>query len=144
MKNFIKFYNVTIFYDKKLVLLVDIFVKFVLMDSKITSALGDPLEVTKKEIGPAQSKTSIDSVFDVYNDPAMKSALDVLPLLGKHKEITLRAKGDSIPNAVAIANIITMTILKGNSKIQKITVSSEPIQELGKTLSSIEITLRKI
>ncbi len=144
MKNFIKFYYVRNFYDKKLGLLFDIFVEFVLMDSKIISALGEPLEVSKKEIGPGQSKTSIDSVFDVYNDPAMKSALDVLPLLGKHKEITLRAKGDSIPNAVTIANIITMSILKGNSKIHKITVSSEPIQELGKTISNIEITLRKI
>ena len=54
------------------------------------------------------------------------------------------SKGDSIPNAVTIANIITMTILKENSKIHKITVSRESIQELGKTLSSIEITLRKI
>jgi DNA-binding protein len=44
---------------------------------------------------------------------------------------------------VAVANIITENILKGNSKIYRITVDSEPIHEMGRTLSNIEIILRK-
>jgi DNA-binding protein len=73
----------------------------------------------------------------------MQSALDILSILGNHKEVTIRAKGNSIPNAVAVANIITENMLKGNSKIHKITVDSEPIQELGRAISNIEIILKK-
>ncbi len=102
------------------------------------------MEETKEREGQEQTKTSIDSVVDIHNDPIMQSALDILSILGKHKEITIRAKGNSIPNAVAVANIITENMLKGNSKIHKITVDSEPIQELGRAISNIEIILKKI
>jgi len=102
------------------------------------------MEETNEGKGQEQTKISIDSVIDIHNDPIMQSALDALSILGKYKEITIRAKGNSIPNAVAVANIITENMLKGNSKIHKITVDSEPIQELGRALSNIEIILKKI
>jgi len=101
------------------------------------------MEETKEGNGLEQTKTSIDLVFDIHNDPIMQSALDILSILGNHKEITIRGKGNSIPNAVAVANIITENMLKGNSKIYKITVDSEPIQELGRSQSKIEIILKK-
>ena len=102
------------------------------------------MEEINEENGQEQIKTSEDSVIEIRSDPVMQSALDAISVLGKFGEITIRSKGNSIPNAVAVANIITDNILKGNSKIQKITVDSEPIQELGRTLSNIEIILRKI
>jgi len=102
------------------------------------------MEETKEGRGQEQTKTSIGSIFDIYNDPIMQSALDILSILGKHNEVTIRAKGNSIPNAVAVANIITENMLKGNSKIHKITVDSEPIHELGRASSNIEIILKKI
>ena len=101
------------------------------------------MEETKKGSGQEQTKTLIESVIDIHNDPIMQSALDILSVLGKHNEVTIRAKGNSIPNAVAVANIITENMLKGNSKIHKITVDSEPIQELGRASSNIEIILKK-
>ncbi len=101
------------------------------------------MDETKELSGQEQTKTSNESVFDIHNDPIMQSALDILSILGKHKEITIRANGNSIPNAVAVANIITENMLKGNSKIHKITVDSEPIQELGRAISNIEIILKK-
>ena len=101
------------------------------------------MEETKEGSGQEQTKTLIESVIDIHNDPIMQSALDILSILGKHKEVTIRAKGNSIPNAVAVANIITENMLKGNSKIHKITVDSEPIQELGRASSNIEIILKK-
>jgi len=101
------------------------------------------MEETKEGSGQEQTKTSIESVIDIHNDPIMQSALDILSVLGKHNEVTIRAKGNSIPNAVAVANIITENMLKGNSKIHKITVDSEPIQELGRASSNIEIILKK-
>lgn len=102
------------------------------------------MEETKDENGQEQIKTSNDSVIVIYDDPVMQSALDAISVLGKYGEITIRSKGNSIPNAVAVANIITENIMKGNSKIHKITVDSEPIHELGRTLSNIEIILKKI
>ena len=102
------------------------------------------MEETKEDNGQEQIEISADSVIVIHNDPVMESALDAISIFGKHKEITLRARGNSIPNAVAVANIITENILKGNSKIQKITVDSEPIQEMGRTQSNIEIILTKI
>jgi len=101
------------------------------------------MDETKERSGQEQTKTSNESIFDIHNDPIMQSALDILSILGKYKEITIRAKGNSIPNAVAVANIITENMLKDNSKIHKITVDSEPIQELGRAISNIEIILKK-
>ncbi len=101
------------------------------------------MEEIKEENGQEQIKTSEDSVIVIYSDPVMQSALDAISVLGKHGEITIRSKGNSIPNAVAVANIITENIMKGNSKIHKISVDSEPIQELGRTLSNIEIIIKK-
>ena len=102
------------------------------------------MEEIKEENGQELIKTPTDSVIVIYDDPVMESALDALAIIGKNKEIILRAKGKSIPNAVAVALIITGNFLKGNSKILKITVDSEPIQELGGAVSNIKIILRKI
>jgi len=83
------------------------------------------------------------SVFDVHNEPVMIEAFNVVSLLGKYKKAILRAKGNSIPNAVAIANIITEKMLKGNSKIDKILVDSEIPAGYGRMLSTIEIVILK-
>ena len=101
------------------------------------------MEETKDGAGHEQTATSRDTIIEIHNDPVMQLALDALSIIGKYKEITLKAKGNSIPNAVAVANIITENMLKGNSKIHKIIVDSEPIHELGGTKSNIQITIRK-
>jgi len=83
------------------------------------------------------------TVFIVEKKPVMLEVVDVLTMLSKSKKAILRAKGDSIPNAVAIANIITEKVLKGNSKIDKISVDTEGAVGIGKMLSTIEIVLMK-
>jgi len=102
------------------------------------------MEEIKEENGQEQIKTSEESVIVIHNEPVMQTALDAISVLGKHGEIYLKAKGNSIPNAVAVANIITENIMRGNSKIQNIIVDSEPIQEVGRALSNIEIIIKKI
>ena len=101
------------------------------MESKSKTTSSESIEKTK------------DAVIDIYDDPVMQTAINVLPIVGKHQEITLRASGNSISNAVTVALIITESILKGNSEILKITVGSEPIKELGGIHSTIEIILKK-
>ena len=114
-----------------------------MLKSTIPSNLAMRTETNEKN-SLEQPKTTEDSVFEVHNDPIMESVLEVLSVIGKHKEITIRGKGKSIPNAIAVALIITEKMMKGNSKIHKITVDSEPVRELGQALSNIEIVLRKI
>jgi archaea-specific DNA-binding protein len=83
------------------------------------------------------------TIFNIHQKPVMLEVVDVLSLLGKLKKATLRAKGESIPNAVAVANIITEKMLKGHSNIQKISVDTEGAAGIGKMLSTIEIILTK-
>ncbi len=82
-------------------------------------------------------------IYNVHNDPVMIEAINVLSLLGASKKAILRAKGNSIPNAVAIANIITEKMLKGNSRVENILVDTEMPAGIGKMLSTIEIVLLK-
>ena len=74
----------------------------------------------------------------------MQSAIEILPILGNKKKIILRAVGDSIPNAVAVANIITEKMLHGNSKVQKIKLDTVAAAGIGRMTSNIEIILIKI
>ena len=81
------------------------------------------------------------TVFEIYKEPLMTKALGLIPSLCSSKEITLKAKGNSITNAVSIANIITNNLLKGKAKISKATVDSDPLVKMGSLLSTIEIVL---
>lgn len=102
-------------------------------------------DTNKQEVSSTVVDPPKDSsvCFTVHNEPVMIDALNVVSLLGKTNKAILRARGNSIPNAVAIANIVTEKMLKGNSKIQKIVVDSEDITGMGKMLSTIEIVLQK-
>ena len=102
------------------------------------------MEEIPKQDGQEQTKKLDDSVIAIGNDPVMQSALNVLSLLGNKNQVLLRAKGNAIPNAVAVANIITEKMLNGNSKIGKITLDTESAAGIGKMTSTIEIILNKI
>jgi len=84
-----------------------------------------------------------DFVYYVGNEPVMQIAVDLIPKIGKGEKLILKAKGHSIPNAVAVANILTEKLLKGTSKIQKILVDSETPEGMGRMLSTIEIIISK-
>ena len=102
-------------------------------------------ETKQEELGANNDDVSDDSkfVFEVYNNPVMKDTIDVLERLGSQSKIILKAKGKSIPNAVAIANIITEKMMKGNSMIHDIILDSEMKKEMGSMISTIEIILVK-
>lgn len=104
------------------------------MDDSEQINLSSTISEVKKEQLP---------IFIVRNEPVMIEAINVITLLGKTNKAILRAKGNSIPNAVAIANIITEKMLKGNSKIQNIVLDTDMPAGIGKMLSTIEIVLLK-
>jgi len=84
-------------------------------------------------------------VFVIREEPVMECALDVLMDLGNSGQITLVAKGNAIPTAVAVANVVTENMMKGNSKIVDISVDSENGSgKYGMTLiSTIKIIIAK-
>jgi len=91
---------------------------------------------------PSQAPAQ-DFIFYVKNDSVMRNAVDLIPHFGKTENVILRARGRSIPNAVAIANILTEKMLRGKSKIQKITVDSELPEGMERMISNIEIIISK-
>ena len=102
------------------------------------------MEETSEPHGQEQTAKSENTIINIGNDPIMESAIDVLTVLGNKNKVILKSKGNSIPNAVAIANIITEKMLKGNSKIQKIILDTEEAAGIGNMTSTVEIILNKI
>ena len=99
--------------------------------------------MTSEENHQSTSIEEYDSnVIHVKNEPVMQTALNLLNEFSTMKKIILVAKGEQIPNAVAVANIITENMLKGNSKIDDILLDSE-INNENLMLSNIKITLLK-
>jgi DNA-binding protein len=90
-----------------------------------------------------QSERADKDSFFIKDESVMKSALDVITEISLNKRIVLKAKGDLIPNAVAVANIVTENMLKGNSSIQNIKLDSVISEEDGQMISNIQITILK-
>jgi len=95
-----------------------------------------------QEVERSENNVDKDSYF-VKDESVMTSALEVLTKISSNNRIVLMAKGDLIPNAVAVANIVTENMLKGNSSIQDIKLDSVISNESGQMTSNIEITLLK-
>jgi|TARA_B100001750_G_scaffold144390_1_gene115259 DNA-binding protein len=92
------------------------------------------------------SNSTIDYTIEKFlisNEPVMKIAIDVLEILGKINKLTMKGSGESCPPTVAVANIITQNMLKGKTKIDKILVDSEVLDD-GRLISIIEVTITKI
>ena len=95
-----------------------------------------------QEVERSENNLDKDSYF-VKDESVMASALDVLTALSASKRVVLMAKGNLIPNAVAVANIVTENMLKGNSKIDNIKLDSVISEEDGQMISNIEIIVIK-
>ena len=95
-----------------------------------------------QKVERSENNLDKDSYF-VKDESVMASALDVLTALSATKRVVLIAKGNLMPNAVAIANIVTENMLKGNSKIEDIKLDSVISEEDGQMISNIEIVVIK-
>jgi DNA-binding protein len=100
-------------------------------------------EITEPH-GHEQTEKSDETKIEIGNYPVMESALDVMTILGKNKKVYLYSRGNSIPNAVAVANIITEKMMNGNSKVEKITLDTVAAAGIGDMTSTIEIILIRI
>ena len=89
-----------------------------------------------------QKQILTETIFEIGKEPNLVKALELAYPLSKSGEITLKAKGEFIPNAITVANILTQRILKDKCKVHKVTVDSEPIVSMGSFNSVIEIVLK--
>ena len=81
--------------------------------------------------------------MNIGNDPVMLTAVDVVSKLMNQNKISLKARGNSIPNAVAVANIITEKMLVGSTKIEKINLDTVSEAGIGNMTSTVEIIIKK-
>ena len=95
------------------------------------------MEEINEPIGQEQT------IINIGNDPVMLTAVDVLSKLMIKNQIILKARGQSIPNAVAVANIITEKMLKDNSTVEKINLDTVAEAGIGNMISTVEIIIKK-
>ena len=85
--------------------------------------------------------TSNDIIIDVRFEPVMQVVADILQMFLKGKRLILKAAGNAIPNAVAIANILLENMLKNDIHVENITVDSDAPPGIGMMTSTIQIIL---
>ena len=81
--------------------------------------------------------------INIGNDPVMLTAVDVVSKLMNQDKVILNARGNSIPNAVAVANIITEKMLVGSTKVEKIKLDTLEEAGIGSMTSTAQIIIKK-
>ena len=81
--------------------------------------------------------------INIGNDPVMLTAVDVVSKLMNQDKIILKARGNSIPNAVAVANIITEKMLVGSTKVEEIKLDTLEEAGIGNMTSTVQIFIKK-
>ena len=81
--------------------------------------------------------------INIGNDPVMLTAVDVVSKLMNQDKIILKARGNSIPNAVAVANIITEKMLVGSTKVEEIKLDTLEEAGIGNMTSTAQIFIKK-
>ena len=90
-----------------------------------------------------EPKGQEQTIINIGNDPVMLTAVDVVSKLMIQNKIILKARGNSIPNAVAVANIITEKMLVGRTKVEKINLDTVAEAGIGDMTSTVEIIIKK-
>ena len=81
--------------------------------------------------------------INIGNDPVMLTAVDVVSKLMNQDKVILKARGNSIPNAVAVANIITEKMLVESTKVEKIKLDTLEEAGIGSMTSTVQIIIKK-
>ena len=90
-----------------------------------------------------ESKGLEQTEIQIGNDPVMLTAVEVVSKLMIHNKVSLKARGNSIPNAVAVSNIIIEKMLVGSTKIEKINLDTVAKAGIGDMTSTVEIIIVK-
>ena len=83
------------------------------------------------------------TTINIGNEPVMLTAVDVVSKLINQNKVILKARGNAIPSAVAVANIVTEKMLEGSTKIEKINLDTVEEAGIGSMTSTVEIIIQK-
>ena len=83
------------------------------------------------------------TIINIGNDPVMLTAVEVVSKIIIQNRVILKARGNSIPNAVAVANIITEKMLVGRTKVKKINLDTVAKAGIGDMTSTVEIIIKR-
>ena len=86
------------------------------------------------------SETMQDNIT-IEGEPVMTSVAYTLTRMENSPRLAIRSKGTSIPNAVAVANIIRD--MKGGISVRKITLDTDAAPGIGRMTSTVEIILER-
>jgi len=90
-----------------------------------------------------EPKGQEQTIITIGNEPVMLTAVEVVSQLINKNQVILKARGNSIPNAVSVANIITEKMMKDNSKVEKINLDTVAEAGIGDMTSTVEIIINK-
>jgi DNA-binding protein len=90
-----------------------------------------------------EPKGQEQTIINIGNEPVMLTAVEVVSKLINKNQVILKARGNSIPNAVSVANIITENMMKDNSKVEKINLDTVAEAGIGNMTSTVEIIINK-
>ena len=90
-----------------------------------------------------EPKGQEQTIINIGNEPVMLTAVDVVSKLINQDRIILKAIGNSIPSAVAVANIITEKMLKGTTQVEKINLDTVAKAGIGDMTSTVEIIIKR-
>ena len=90
-----------------------------------------------------EPKGQEQTIINIGNEPVMLTAVDVVSKLINQDRIILKAIGNSIPSAVAVANIITEKMLNGSTQVEKINLDTVAKAGIGDMTSTVEIIITK-
>ena len=90
-----------------------------------------------------EPKGQEQTIINIGNEPVMLTAVEVVSQLISKNQVILKARGNSIPNAVSVANIITEKMMKDNSKVEKINLDTVAEAGIGNMTSTVEIIINK-
>ena len=90
-----------------------------------------------------EPKGQEQTIINIGNETVMLTAVDVVSKLINQDRIILKAIGNSIPSAVAVANIITEKMLKGSTQVEKINLDTVAKAGIGDMTSTVEIIITK-
>ena len=83
------------------------------------------------------------TTINIGNEPVMLTAVDVVSKLINQNKVILKARGNAIPSAVAVANIVTEKMLEGSTKIEKINLDTVEEAGIGSMTSTVQIIIKK-
>lgn len=108
----------------------------------INQDIPDPISDQMDYDNTFQPKISKNNIFELSRKPTMPFVLELISRLREKKEITLKARGNSIANALSVANLLTNNHIENPYKTQQATIDLDPNNKMSSSESAHEMIIK--